>query len=225
MQKWGNVKMGVFQPPVDERNRNLARRVCATLLANGYRSAEYAETAEDAARMALTLIPDGVSVGIPGTVTLRELGLPDKLAEKNCTVYHHWDPKLTAADKGKRLLEENLADWFVTSSNAMTQDGKMVNIDGTGNRVAAMAWAPGKILYIVSVDKIARNTDSAIARARDLATPPNAVRTGWNAPCTKTGHCVDCNSPERVCRVVTIMERVPLGREAHVILVGEHLGY
>lgn len=214
-----------FEEPLLETKKALGEKICKALLAKGFKSAQYAEDAAGAARMALSLVPDGSSVGVPGSVTIRELGLPEKYEEKGCTVFHHWDPNLPREKRTARLLEENYADWFVTSANAMTIDGKIVNIDGTGNRVAAMAWAPGKILYIVSLNKAARDLDTAIARARDSASPPNALRVGSQTPCRYTGHCVDCDAPDRVCRVVTIMERVPLGREAHIILVGEALGY
>jgi hypothetical protein len=204
----------------------LADKLCANLVSIGYKSARYAAAAEEASRLALEMIPDGCSVGIPGTVTVRELGLPEKLEGKGCTVYHHWDPSLTPETSGARLAAENGADWFVTSSNAMTFDGKMVNIDGRGNRVSCMSWGLGKILFIVSLNKVERDVESAIRRARDRATPPNVLRIGGNdTPCVKLGYCVDCNSPDRICRVLTIIERVPTGREAHVILVGEPLGY
>ena len=216
--------MSDFQSYVKDTHEALGKKLCATLLGIGYKSAQYAATAEEAGQLASSLIEDGASVGIPGTVTVREVGLPEKLAQKGCKIHHHWQP-LSADEKTRVLQDENNADWLVTSSNAMTLDGYMVNIDGTGNRVAGMAWAPGKLLYIVSLNKVARDTEAAIARSRDVATPPNAKRIGSKPPCTATGHCMNCNSPERVCRVVTIMERVPLGREAHVILVGENLGY
>ncbi|MDR3331836.1 MAG: lactate utilization protein [Synergistaceae bacterium] len=217
--------MSAFAKSIREANEALGRKMCASFISNGYKTARYAATAEEAASMALELIPDRCSVGVPGTVTVREIGLMEKLAEKNCTVYHHWDPTLTPETRGARLEAENKADWFVTSSNAMTFDGRMVNIDGSGNRVAGMSWSLGKILYIVSVNKAERDLDSAIARARNSATPPNVLRLNLATPCSKTGQCVDCNSPERICRVLTIIERAPLGRESHVILVGETLGY
>ncbi|MDR1885882.1 MAG: lactate utilization protein [Synergistaceae bacterium] len=214
-----------FAKYVTDTQEALAGKLCGTLVSIGYKSALYAAVAEDAARMALELVPGGCTVGIPGTVTARELGLVEKLAGKGCKVYHHWDPTLTPETRGARLAAENSSDWFITSSNAMTFDGKMVNIDGTGNRVACMSWSTGKILFILSMNKVTRDLESAITRARDVATPPNALRVGNTPPCTKVGHCVDCNSPERLCRVLTIIERPPLGREAHVILVGQPLGY
>ena len=211
--------------PCEQTKSALAGKLCSALLANGFKTARYAATAGEAAEMAFDMIPAGCSVGIPGTVTVRQLGLDERLPEKGCTVHHHWKPNLTPQERGEIFIRENDADWFVTSSNAMTYDGKMINIDGTGNRVAGMSWSRGKLLFIVSINKAESSVDRAIERARSRATPPNALRVGSKPPCTLTGQCMDCNSPDRVCRVITIMERVPNGREAHVILVGENLGY
>jgi hypothetical protein len=203
----------------------VGKKLVTSLLSNGYKTAVYVATAEEALSAAASLIPDGCSVGIPGTVTVREIHLPERLAGKNCTVFHHWDPTLTPQTRSRRLADENAADWLVTSSNALTLDGRMVNIDGTGNRVAGMAWGTGKVLYIIGLNKVTPDLESAISRAKNTATPPNSVRTGTDTPCAKTGYCVDCNSPVRACRAMLIMERVPYGREVHVILVGENLGY
>jgi hypothetical protein len=209
-----------------ETREALGRKICGALLSNGYKTAVYAPFAAEAAKTALDMVPDGATVGVPGSVTVRQLGLIEKLEGKKCSVYHHWDPSLTPDKRAERLKNEIYADWFITSSNAVTYDGKMVNIDGTGNRVSAMAWSTGKLLYIVSVNKAEPDVERALARVRNSATAPNALRLGTTLPpCTKTGHCVDCDSPDRYCRAVLIIERAPLGREVHAIIVGENLGY
>jgi hypothetical protein len=217
--------MADFNPFMRETKEALGNSICASLLSNGYKTAVYAPFAADAAKIVLGMIPDRASVGVPGTVTIRQLGLMEKLALKNCAVHHHWDPGLAPENREKRLKDEIYSDWYVTSSNAITYGGVMVNIDGTGNRVAAMAWSTGRIIYVVSVNKAAPDLESALARARNTATPANALRVGKRSPCTQIGRCVNCDSPERTCRAVLIMERVPFGREAHVVLVGEDLGY
>jgi hypothetical protein len=217
--------MDAYDEPLKQTNEALGTRLANALVSRGFTTAAYAATAAEALEAAAALIPDGVSVGVPGTVTVRQIGLMERLAEKKCAVFHHWDPSLTKETRPARLKEENAADWFVTSSNAVTADGRLVNIDGTGNRVSAMAWGTGKLLFIIGINKVARDLEHAIARARDSATPPNTIRVGMTTPCVKTGRCVDCNAPERSCRAILILERVPFGREAHAIIAGENLGY
>lgn len=211
--------------PYEQAKSALAERICSALIANGYATARYAATADEAADIVFGMIPEGCSVGIPGSVTVRQLGLDERLAEKGCTVHHHWKPNLTPEERAEIFTCENDADWFITGSNAMTYDGRMINIDGTGNRVAGISWGRGKLLFIVSINKAEIDLDSAISRARNIAAPANSLRVKGETPCTLTGRCSDCNSPDRICRVLTIIERVPNDREAHVILVGEELGY
>lgn len=203
----------------------LCTGLCKKFEEKGFASATFVPDREAAKDAILNLIPDGCSVGIPGTVTARQLNILEALENRGNKVYHHWIPGLEKPQAAARLAEENASDWFITGTNAVTIDGTLVNIDGTGNRVACMAWGRGKIIYVFGVNKIADNLESAIARARNFATPPNALRVGADVPCTKTGYCVNCNSPSRVCRVLTIIERAPFGRESHVIVVNEQLGY
>ncbi|MDO5116786.1 MAG: lactate utilization protein [Synergistaceae bacterium] len=205
-------------------NKNLAESVCKALEARGFH-ALYAENAKAACESALEMIEDGATVGIPGTVTVREIGLPERLVEKGCRIYEHWLSNMTPEERVSALLNELQADWFLTSANALSMDGTIVNIDGMGNRVSAMSWAPGKILYIIGVNKITPDVHSALSRARSIASPPNALRNGRKTPCVTTGRCMDCNSPDRICRVVTMIERAPMGRDCRVIIVGEELGY
>lgn len=203
----------------------LGENICKLLSSHGF-IAEYAKDSEAALEAALKKIGEGASVGVPGSVTVRQIGLIDALKKRGSEVYVHWDPNLKPEDKKTRFLEELTSDWFVMSTNALSLDeGVFVNIDGTGNRLGAMSWAPGRLLIIAGVNKITPDTASALKRARDTATPPNVIRLGGKAPCASVGHCVKCSSPDRVCRVVTLLERPPIGRECHVIIVGEELGY
>ena len=203
----------------------LGENLCKLLSNHGF-IAEYAKDSETALAAALRIIEDGASVGVPGSVTIRQIGLIDALKKRGSEVYVHWDPNLKPEDKKARFLEELTADWFVMSTNALSLDeGVFVNIDGTGNRLGAMSWAPGRLLIIAGVNKITPDTASALKRVRDIATPPNVIRLGGKTPCASAWHCMNCSSPDRVCRVVTMLERPPIGRECHVIIVGEELGY
>ncbi|MDD2206749.1 MAG: lactate utilization protein [Aminobacterium sp.] len=205
-------------------NRQLGLEVVKALSSKGF-EAVYADNRQQALDEVLNLIPQNSTVGIPGSVTIRQIGALEKLSERGCTIAQHWDPSLSPEEKKEVLKKEFLSDYFLTSSNALTQDGMLVNIDGTGNRVSAMAWGTNTLIFVVGINKIARDIDSALARIRDKATPPNAIRLNIDTPCTHVGHCVNCNSQSRVCRAVLILERPTMGRKTHVIVVGENLGY
>ncbi|MCE5201277.1 MAG: lactate utilization protein [Synergistaceae bacterium] len=203
----------------------LGRTVCRVLNSHGF-NAQYVPDGKGALDAALKLIPKGASVGVPGTVTIREIGLIPALEERGSKVAVHWDPDLKPEDMPGRFMEQLTSDWFVTSTNALSVDeGVFVNIDGSGNRIGAMSWAPGKLLIIAGINKLAPDTASALRRVRDKATPPNVIRLDGDAPCGSVGHCINCSSPGRVCRIVMMMERPPMGRECHVIIAGEDLGY
>jgi len=201
----------------------LGQTVVKALKTKGY-EATYVPTKEAALEEVLKLIPEGVSVGVPGTVTVREIGAMEKLKERGCTIYHHWNPSLTPEQRQQVLIDEYCSDYILTSANAVTRDGMIVNIDGTGNRVSAMAWGRNTLIFVIGVNKVASDLEAAIERAR-AATPPNALRLNLSTPCAQTGHCVNCDSPARVCRALLILERPTSGRKTHVIMVGEELGY
>ncbi|MDR1378750.1 MAG: lactate utilization protein [Synergistaceae bacterium] len=201
----------------------LGQSVVKALKAKGY-EATYVPSKEAALEEVLKLIPGGTSVGVPGTVTVREIGAMEKLAERGCTIYHHWNPALSPDERSKVLMDEYCADYFLTSANAITKDGKIVNIDGNGNRVSAMAWGRNTLIFVISVNKVVADLDAAVVRAR-TATPPNVLRLNGNTPCTQTGYCVDCDSPARICRALLILERPNVSRKTHVIMVGEDLGF
>jgi hypothetical protein len=201
----------------------LGQSVVKALKAKGY-EAVYVPSKEAALEEVLKLIPEGASVGVPGTVTVREIGAMEKLEERGCTIYHHWNPALSPEERSQVLMDEYCADYFLTSANAITRDGKIVNIDGNGNRVSAMAWGRNTLIFVIGVNKVASDLDAAIARSR-AASPPNSLRLNGNAPCTQTGYCVDCDSPARICRALLILERPVSGRKTHAIIVGEDLGF
>jgi NADPH:quinone reductase-like Zn-dependent oxidoreductase len=201
----------------------LGLSVVKELKAKGY-EAVYVPTKEKALEEVLKLIPENVSVGVPGTVTVRDIGAMEKLAERGCKISHHWIPALSPEERTQVLLDEYNAEYFLTSANALTRDGKIVSIDGTGNRVSAMAWGLSTLIFVVGINKVVANLDEAIARAKSAA-QPNTLRLNGNTPCVQTGYCVDCNSPARTCRALLILERPTMGRKSHVILVGEDLGY
>lgn len=179
----------------------------------------YAATASEALGKILSLIPAGASVGIPGSATIRAIGAVEALRERGHKVVQHWDPKATAAEKLEARFEEAQCDVFLASSNAITKDGVLVNVDGAGNRVAAMCWSRGDRIYVVGMNKVCPDVAGALARVRNLAAPINAQRL------SRPGHNV---APDSICRAVLITEQAPTmpdGKKSYVVLVGEELGY
>ncbi len=206
----------------DSRNRLLADTVINGLRARNM-SGCYAADKEDALAAALRLIPEGSRVAMGGCMSAREIGLVDALKDGN---YHFIDYE-DGRDPRATELQAYDADVYLTSANAMTKDGVLVNIDGNSNRVSAIAYGPKKVIVICSLNKVCPDVDSALKRARNTAAPLNAVRYSEirSVPCQKTGACMDCLIPDTLCCqfLVTRYSRHP-GR-IHVILVGEDLGF
>jgi hypothetical protein len=188
-------------------------------------SAIYVKTKAEAVQEILKLITPNTGVGVGGSVTIRELGILEQLKAKGSVVLEHWIPGLSK-DRSLEIRRAALtSDLFLSSSNAITLNGELVNIDGIGNRVGAMSFGPKKVILVAGYNKIVGNVDEAIKRVKNEATPLNARRLNVDVPCAKLGWCVDCNSPNRLCRAVVIHERKPSWTDVLVILVGEELGY
>ncbi len=164
-------------------------------------------------------------VGVGGSITMRELGIVEALKAKGNAVYDHWVPGLSIDDSLRIRRSQLTCDVFLGSVNAVSMNGELVNIDGAGNRVSSTVFGPKKVILVVGYQKIANDLEEALKRARDVAALINAKRLKADVPCVKAGKCVDCNAPDRVCRVVVIYERRPSYTEMLVILVGEELGY
>ncbi|MBS4023310.1 MAG: lactate utilization protein [Dethiobacter sp.] len=186
-------------------------------------SCTFAANRTEAAEKVLSMIPADSNVGIGGSVTIQELGIEETLKEKGCEVYWHWRvPKEEADAERRRALT---ADVYLCSTNAITEDGVLVNIDGTGNRVVSMVYGPKKAVIVTGKNKIVKDVDSALKRIKEVACPLNARRLNRATPCAKTGKCHDCKTEERMCNVTTIIERAPSSIEMHVLIVGEDMGF
>ncbi len=164
-------------------------------------------------------------VGIGGSMTLAEMGLVDRLDAAGKTVLFHSRPELAPEERRQVMQEQLGCDMFFSSTNALTVGGHLVNIDATGNRVCSMAFGPRKVIVVAGANKITQNIESALKRVKEVACPPNARRLGFDTPCAKTGLCNDCNSPQRICRITTIIERRPRATDLQVCLINEDLGY
>ncbi|MHB8763361.1 MAG: lactate utilization protein [Deferrisomatales bacterium] len=164
------------------------------------------------------------TVGFGGSITGVELELPQKLAAlgKECLI--HGAPGLSPEERLAVMRRQLTCDLFLASANAVTLDGKLVNIDATGNRVGAMTFGPGRVMLVAGANKVCADLDDALRRVKTWAAPPNAQRLQFKTPCATTGVCSDCRSPDRICRVVHVMERRPRLTDLTVVLVAEPLG-
>lgn len=166
-----------------------------------------------------------ISVGIGGSVTIRELEILGKLEAHGNVVYNHWKPGLSKEEVLSIRKSQMTCDLFLSSVNAVTLNGELVNIDGVGNRVNSTIFGPGKTILVAGYNKIVEDVQEAIKRTKNVAAPINAKRLNIDVPCAKLGKCVDCNSSNRICRVIVIHERRPSLTDILVILVGEELGF
>ena len=205
---------------ITKRNNLLAQKVIKGLESRNM-SGYYAQTKEDALKIALELIPKGSSVTMGGAMSAHEIGLVEALKGPD---YNFMD-RDKATDKRAAMLAAYDADFFLSSANAMTEDGIMINVDGNANRVSAIAQGPKKVIFIVGMNKITKDVDSAMKRARNVAAPINAQRFGLSTPCTATGSCMDCKSPDTICCQILITRYSKHKDRIHVILVNDNLGF
>ena len=180
----------------------------------------YTDTRFDTAAQAADYLDaalDGKSVGIGGSVTIQEMGLAERLRE-HAQVLWHWAGSTTQAAAGAQV--------YLTSVNGAAETGELINIDGTGNRVASGLFGHEKVYFVVGRNKVAPDYDAALWRARNIAAPKNAQRLGRNTPCAAKGdRCYDCKSPERICRALVVYWEKPGSMDMEVVLVDEDLGY
>ena len=203
-----------------KRNELLAQKVIKGLASRNM-TGYYAHDKEEALKIALGLIPEGGTVTMGGAMSAHEIGLVSALKEGS----YDFIDRDACEDKRAAMLAAYDADVFLSSANAMTEDGIIVNIDGNSNRVSAIAQGPRKVLFIVGMNKICSDVDSAIKRARNVAATTNAQRFGIDTPCAKTGSCMNCKSPDTICCqfLITRFSRHP-GR-IEVVLVNDNLGF
>lgn len=202
------------------RNEKLAQKVIKGLNSRNM-TGYYASSAEEAKKIALELIPEGSTVTMGGGMSVHEIGLVDALKSGN---YDFLD-RDKAEDKRAAMLAAYDADFFLSGCNAITEDGILINIDGNANRVSAIAQGPKKVLFIVGMNKVCSDVDGGMKRARNVAAPINAQRFGLDTPCTKTGSCMDCKSPDTICCQFLVTRFSKHADRIHVILVNDSLGF
>lgn len=186
----------------------------------------FCETKEDALAKALSYIEEGSSVTWGGSMSIEEVGLMDAVKNGNYEVIDRSVAK-NYEEQRQIFAKAVLADYYLMSSNAITLDGELINIDGTGNRVACLTYGPKNVIMIVGMNKVVNDVEDGIKRVRNFASPPNTLRLGLKTPCSMTGRCGDCYGDTCICSQIVVTRRQSAGMKGRikVILVGESLGY
>lgn len=205
------------------------KKLAATIIRNlEMRNMEgvYCETAEEAKEAILKEMPDGSSVTWGGSMTCENMGLIDACLKSDRLKALDRTAAETPEEKRQLYAKQTLCDYFLMSTNAITMDGQLVNIDGNGNRVACLIIGPAHVFVVCGMNKVAPDLDSAMKRARNLAAPANVLRVGKkDTPCLKTGRCADCLSQDSICNQFVITRRSGVKGRIRVFLIGEDLGY
>ena len=214
---------------MDEHQVAWNEKVAQTIIKNLEKrrmAGSYAAAADQAKDEILEMIPPGATVFRCGSMTAVGMGLWDSIAAlPEVNLIDPYRPELSP-EEGMELRRQGLiADVMIASTNAITLDGKLVNLDGMGNRVAAMAFGPKKVILVVGMNKVASDLESAVARVKHYAAPVNNIRYGMKNPCVETGLCSDCKTPQRICNMWSTIEGHMIKDRIHVKLVGENLGY
>jgi len=212
------------ESPIKTRNEKLGLTVASALTHRGF-EAYYYEGREEAVEKVMALAPKGTSVSWGGSATIQELKLPDRFHAENYTVLDR--DRASSPEERLAVMHKALScDTFITGVNALSEDGQLVNVDASGNRVAAMAFGPQSVVVVAGINKVVKTLEDAVNRARTIAAPINLQRfPKAEVPCRKTGSCANCNSPESFCAQILITRVCrPIGR-IKVVLIGEILGY
>lgn len=188
-------------------------------------NAIFVQTAQEAVSYVASQLQPGMKVGFGGSMTLKALGMQQTVADAGCEVLDHNAPGLTPERKMEILRAQLTCDVFLSSSNAVTLEGELLNVDGNGNRVAALTFGPRKVIVVAGTNKIVRDLDEALSRIETTAAPLNNRRLDKPNPCTRTGECMDCDTPTRICRIYHILKRKPSLSDITVVIVGEDLGF
>lgn len=206
------------------QRRQLITNTAASLEKHGFRTACF-ETSAEARTFLLQQGDAARTIGFGGSMSLAELGLVEAFAAQGKTTLVHGRPGLSPEERRAIMQQQLGCDLFLSGTNAVSQDGALVNIDATGNRVCSMAFGPQQVWVVAGANKIVMDIAGALRRVREVASPPNARRLGYKTPCAVTGVCSDCDAPDRICRITTIIERCPRATNIGVCLVNENLGY
>jgi Uncharacterised ACR, YkgG family COG1556. len=202
----------------------LGQRAVEALKQNFF-DAMYIETVPEAVVEVIKFINPGCTVGFGGSQTTKNMGLAEAITAAGGVILNHNDPDLSPEQRIEVMRQQQVCDVFISSSNAVTLDGVLCNVDGHGNRISAMIFGPRKVVIIAGTNKICKDEAAAWERVKAIAAPLNMKRLNRPNPCTKTGECMDCNLPTRGCNAYLTLRKKPSLTDFSVIIIGEDLGY
>jgi hypothetical protein len=212
----------------DAKLKSQIEETLDNLRANNF-DAKFAKNVEAAKHIILNSISVDMAVGLGDSATLRQIGIAKELEKKGIRVLNPFSKELTT-NPAKTTIRDNVSrkifscDLLLVGSNAVTRDGKLVNIDAVGNRVASMVFGPRKVLIVVGKNKIVKNVDEALHRIKNMIAPFHARTKKFATPCAQSGKCNNCSAPRRICSVTAIIEKKPWRTQMTVVLVDEDLG-
>jgi L-lactate utilization protein LutB len=205
-------------------NEKIAEECVKNLKKHGF-DAHFFQTAKEAGTAILEMVSGYESFGFGGSSTTRSLGLVEQLRASGKTVFDHWQKDLSREQDLELRLNQGRCDCFFCSANAISATGEIINVDGIGNRNNAMTFGTKKVVIAAGVNKIRPDMESALRRIKEIAAPMRAKSLNMQTPCAQTGICTDCNSPQRICRITTILHRKPMLTDISVVLINEVLGF
>jgi L-lactate utilization protein LutB len=216
--------MPLTQELVDWSYEQKCEKAVESLGKNGF-TAVYCKTARQAFDYIVEAAEGAETIGFGGSLSVADLKVADRLKEMGKELLNHSVPGLSMEERLAIMRRQLTCDLFLTGANAVTLSGFLINIDATGNRVGSMLFGPKKVIVVAGRNKLVDgDVAAAVKRIKDSASPPNAKRLNYNTPCAKTGFCCDCNSPDRICRITTVIDRKPRLTDLHVLVVNEETG-
>lgn len=217
--------MGATEELVVWTHEQKCLKAVDALTRNGF-NALYCPSPQEAFDCIINEAADARSIGFGGSMTIAGLGIESHLREQGKEILNHGNPALSRDERLEIMRRQLTCDLFLSGTNALTLSGELVNIDATGNRVTAMAFGPRKVIVVAGRNKLVDGSvHDAIRRVKNWATPPNSKRLSFKTPCASTGFCSDCNSPDRLCRVTTVLDRKPRFTDLTVLVVNADLGF
>lgn len=202
--------------------KDLVALTIKNLKDNGFKT-EYFDGINDTKKYLLNEIDEKKDIGIGGSMTIFDSNLHEELINRGNKLYWHW--LVDNKDKSETFKKAQIASIYLSSSNAITSEGKLINIDGVGNRVSSIFYGHDKIYILAGVNKIVENNEEAINRIKTISCPKNAKRLKLNTPCRYTGKCSNCNSDDRMCNITVVLEKAPMKSDIEILIIDEKLGY